>query len=154
MKKVRFELPIDVVEEAHEHIGTTHEVFRGEDKAGKVFLLVDKLTGYKQVAICKQPALEEGGCAQIEWFPIPEAAVIIDDEVQAEPTNQQVIEHVSDCFDVLSKTIINAANDHLNNLADIIGKEMDALKSEGCTGTGISEKTLLKAIEIVAKSQV
>lgn len=54
------------------------------------------------------------------------------------------MQHVQDCCDKVCATI----QEHDNHMAVFLGKEIDALKSES-VGNGISEKTLLSALEIV-----
>lgn len=57
MKKIRFELDIDEVVESQGCIQSNHDCFKGEDKAGKLFLFVDRMTGTMRLVYARKVLL-------------------------------------------------------------------------------------------------
>lgn len=155
MKKIRFELDIDEVVESQGCIQSSHDCFKGEDKAGKLFLFVDRMTGTMQTCLCKKGIVDERSYANIEIFPLPIntkilTTEIIDGKEKADPTHDDIMAHIQDCCDKIREGIVNCQNE----VNIYIGQEFDALKAEGIgVGNGISEKTLLSALEIITRQK-
>lgn len=144
--KVKFELNIDEIVESRQPPMSSDEIFKREDSTGKTFLFVDKLTGDMQAALCKEAARDGEEYASVAFFFIPTNSVIVDEEEKDEK-HEAMMAHVQNCCDVIRKGLV----DFQNEVSVYIGQEFDALKSEGISnGSGISEKTLLSALEIVA----
>lgn len=58
--------------------------------------------------------------------------------------------HIQDCCDKIREGIVTCQNE----VNIYIGQEFDALKAEGIgVGNGISEKTLLSALEIITRQK-
>lgn len=146
MSKVRFEFNIDEIVETYRPISIENEIFNKEDSTGKTFLFVDKLEGFMQVAICIKAASGDNR-AIVDFFPLPNNSKIINDE---EDKHEAMMAHVQNCCDIIRKGLV----DFQNEVSVYIGQEFDALKAEGISnGNGISENTLLSALEIVTKNK-
>lgn len=147
MKKVRFELEVN---EVIEHVGgipCDHECFKGEDKDGKIYLFIDRLTGAMCVISCEKGVTDKNKCAQFEAFHLPINAKITTEK--EDTADNDIFAHVSACCDKIRKGMVDLQND----ISVYIGQEFDDLKKESLGGYCISEKTLLNALEIVTKSR-
>lgn len=148
MVKVRFELNIDKIVEVSQFPNNREEFFNGEEAKGKTFLFIDKLTGDMEASVCIEPGSEKDKFANVASFFLPKNAIIINEEDKDEK-HEAIMAHVQNCCDVIRKDMVYFQNE----VSAYIGKEFDALKSEGISnGSGISEKTLLNALEIVTKN--
>lgn len=155
MKKVRFEIDIDEIVEYQGCIPGTHECFKGEDKNGKVFLFVDGITGMMQACVCKVGITENQKNADVVYYPLPINSKIITTEIidgkeKADATHDDIMAHIQNCCDIIRQGIVDCQND----INIYIGHEFDAFKAEGIgVGNGISEKTLLSALEIITRQK-
>lgn len=146
--KVRFELNIDEIVEVSCFPTCSDEKFKGEDARGKTFLFVEKMTGNMQAICCVSPITGTEKYATLNIIFFPAEVEIITEEDNADATNNEVMAHIQDCCDKIRDCVVNC-QDEINSF---IGKEFDELKAEGLnTGSGISEKTLLSALDIVTK---
>lgn len=146
MEKVIFEVEYDEILNVG-YLERTADLFKSEESRGKKFLLNDPLTGNKQLVLCKAPSDENNKYAELEYFPLPANAVIVE---KPDP-KEELMSHIQDCCDKICLTIQEAMKEQYNDLAIFISKEFDTYKSEGVGSSGISEKTLLSALEIVTK---
>lgn len=152
--KVRFELNIDEIIEGEVWVSNDHEVFKKAESTGKTFLFVDKLTGTMQAAYCKEAASEDSKYARVDFFPLSSNAVVIDEERKENDAHEALMSHIQDCCDKVCKT----AQFHDEENASRYNLVMEGIKGifdkieEGGSGNGISEKTLLNALEIVTKN--
>lgn len=147
MTKVRFELNIDEIIEAPITISSNDPLFNNPEATGKTFLIVDKMDGHMQAVYCRRAATEDNKYAQIDYYPISDNAVIVDEDVK-DHKHEAMMAHVQNCCDVIRKGLVDLQNE----VSVYIGQEFDALKAEGLSnGNCISEKTLLEALKIVSK---
>lgn len=152
--KVRFEYNIDEIVEVSQFPNTRDEIYKGEYAKGKTFLFVDKLTGNKQAAVCVEPISESMEYASLNTLYLPQNAEIISEEEKEDTKHEALMAHVQNCCDKVCKTA-----QHLDeHNAERYNLVMNGLKGlfdkieEGGNGSGISEKTLLNALEIVTKN--
>lgn len=149
MAKIRFELNIDEIIESEVYVSNGNEVFKNPEATGKTFLFVDKLSGIMQAAFCKEAASESNKYARVEFYPLSQNAVIIDEDVK-DTKHEAMMAHVQNCCDVIRKGLVDLQNE----VSVYIGQEFDALKAEGLSnGNGISEKTLLEALKIITNKE-
>lgn len=69
---------------------------------------------------------------------------------------ERLKDYIDKCFDELQSSIENAMSraDSLHDAVGSIKSSIDKIEKDGvCSGNGISEKTLLSAIEIVSKQK-
>lgn len=133
---------------------TRDEKFKGEDARGKTFLFVDKMTGDKQAICCVEPVTDTKEYATLNTFYMPLNSSIITEEDKADATHDEMLAR----FEEVSFNACQAVQEHItkegNYIKDFIVQQMDKLKEEGINGgSGISEKTLLNALEIVTKNK-
>lgn len=157
MAKVRFELNIDEVVERPINIGSNDPLFQNSEATGKTFLLVDKLDNHMQAVYCRRAATDGNEYAQLDFFPISANAVIIDDNTDENAAHEELMAHIQDCCDKVCKTVQHFDEENagrydllmegLKGVHDTINEERDA-------GNGISEKTLLEALKIVADKRI
>lgn len=152
MAKVRFELNIDEIIEGEVYVNNDHAVFKSPEATGKTFLFVDKLSGIIQAAFCKEAASEENKYARVEFYPISQNAVIVDEDVK-DNKHEALMAHIQDCCDKVCQTIQTYADIADSKHSVILQGLRPVLEKieEGGNGKGISEKTLLEALKIVSK---
>lgn len=147
MAKVRFELNIDEIIEAPTNISGDDPLFKNPEATGKTFLFVDKMEGHMQAVYCSHASTDEKQYAQVNYFPIPANALIIDENVDEDAAHKELMLHIQDCCDKVCQTIQTYAAQHKTHIDDAFLQIM-----ENCTtGNGISEKTLLEALKVVSK---
>lgn len=152
MAKVRFELNIDEIIEAPITISSDDPLFKTPEATGKTFLFVDKMDGHMQAAYCRRAATEDNKYAQIDYYPISDNAVIVDEDVK-DDKHEALMSHIQDCCDKVCQTIQTYADIADSKHSVILQGLRPVLEKieEGGTGNGISEKTLLEALKIVSK---
>ena len=150
MTKVRFELNIDEIIEGTVCMSNDNEVFKTPDATNKTFLFVDKMTGMKLAAYCRRAATEHNNYAEVVHFPIPDGAVIIDENVHPDKKYVDLMSHIQDCCDKVCELVRNISADHYEKI-DNETTTIRAVIENFCSGEGISEKTLLEALKIVAR---
>lgn len=153
-KKVRFELNIDEVVECPINIMSNDPLFNNPDATGKTFLLVDKLDHHMQAVYCRRAATDGNAYAQLDFYPISANAVIIDENVDEDAAHKELMAHIQDCCDKACKTIQHyggKACEQYNSVMEGLKGIHDEIEERG-SGNGISEKTLLDALKIVANN--
>lgn len=150
MAKVRFELNIDEIIEGPICRGYDNEVFKTPDATNKSFLFVDKMTGMKQAAYCNRAATEEEKYADVKFFPIPDSAVIIDEDVHPDKKYDDLMSHIQNCCDKVCDVVMVKTQNNWD-LIDSESSIIRALIENINSGEGISEKTLLEALKIVTR---
>ncbi|MBQ0153817.1 MAG: hypothetical protein KBS70_03425 [Bacteroidales bacterium] len=155
--KVRFELNIDEIINCSIFPCNDDAVFLGEQAKDKTFLFVDKLSGDMQAVVCITPASENNRFACTNTLFIPKNAVIIDDEEkEVDSKHESLMLHIQDCCDKVCNTVqsFDAHNAERYNLAMEGLKGVSDQIAEGISsGSGISEKTLLSALNIVTDNR-
>ena len=152
MAKVRFELNIDEIIEGEIYLSNDNEVFKNPEATGKTFLFVDKLGGMMQAAFCKEAASGNNKYARVEFYPISQNAVIIDEDVK-DDKHEALMAHIQDCCDKVCTTLQTFHQQDCEHYAcamEVVNSIRGDIE-EGGTGNGISEKTLLEALKIVSK---
>lgn len=150
MAKVRFELNIDEIIEGPICRGSDNEVFKTPDATNKSFLFVDKMTGMKQAAYCNRAATEEEKYADVKFFPIPDSAVIIDEDVHPDKKYDDLMSHIQNCCDKVCELVRRISENHYEKI-DNEAATIRAMIGNFSSGEGISEKTLLEALKIVTR---
>lgn len=152
MAKVRFELNIDEIIEAPTNISSDDPIFKNPEATGKTYLFVDKMDGHMQAAYCRLAAAEGNKYAQIDYYPISDNAVIVDEDVK-DHKHEALMSHIQDCCDKVCKTIQTYADIAVSKHSVILQGLRPVLEKieEGGNGNGIREKTLLEALKIVSK---
>lgn len=153
MPKVRFELNVDEIVYRPIDVTSSDPIFNTPEATGKVFLFVDKMTGYMQAIFCRRASNENDKYAKIELFNLSPDAVIIDENYDENAAHKELMAHIQDCCDKVCKTVQTVVNESYNNTNIFIGKEFDSIKEEGISGNGITEKTLLEALKIVTNKK-
>lgn len=153
MAKVRFELNIDEIIEAPINVSGNDPIFKNPEATGKTFLFVDKMEGHMQAVYCSHASTDEKQYAQVNYFPIPANALIIDENVDEDAAHKELMSHIQDCCDKVCRTIQTYADIADSKHSVILQGLSPVLEKieEGGTGNGISEKTLLEALKIVSK---
>lgn len=155
MAKVRFELNVDEIVYRPIDVTSSDPIFNTPEATGKVFLFVDKMTGYMQAIFCRRASNENDKYAKIELFNISQDAVIIDENYDENAAHKELMAHVQDCCDKVCKTVQNfdAQNEERWKLmSENVAGIHDAIGEYG-TGNGITEKTLLEALKIVTNKK-
>lgn len=153
MVKIRFELNIDEVVKGAINISSDDPLFKNPEATGKTFLIIDALDNHMQAVLCRHAATESNQFAQLDFYPIPAKAVIIDENVNEDASPKELMAHIQDCCDKVCKTIQTYA-DIADSKHSIILQSLAPVleRAENSTGNGISEKTLLDALKIVANN--
>ena len=108
------------------------------------------MTDVKQAAYCRRAATEEKKYADIEYFPIPDSAVIIDEDVHPDKKYDDLMSHIQNCCDKVCD-VVKVMTQNNWDLIDSESSIIRALIENINSGEGISEKTLLEALKIVTK---
>ena len=148
--KVRFELNIDEIVEQPININCDDPIFKNPEASGKTFLFVDKLTGMMQAIYCISASTENNKYAQLDFFPMPQNAIMIDEEHKVNNEYETLMAHIQNCCDKVYEVVRNTSQNNWDKI-DKDSALIRAMIEEGNIGNGISEKTLLNALEIVTK---
>lgn len=148
--KVRFELNIDEIIEHPIQINSDDPIFKNPEASGKTFLFVDKLTNMMQAIYCKSASTENKKYAQLDFFPIPHNAIIIDEEHKENSEYETLMSHIQNCCDKVCEVVKHTSQNNWDK-TDNDSAVIRAMIEESSTGNGVSEKTLLNALEIVTK---
>ena len=148
--KVRFELNIDEIIEHPINIRSDDPMFKGPEASDKTFLFVDKLTNMMEAIYCKSASTENNKYAQLDFFPIHPNAIIIDEEHKVNSEHETIMSHIQNCCDKICEVVRHTSQNNWDK-TDNDSAVIRAMIEETSTGNGVSEKTLLNALEIVTK---
>ena len=93
---------------------------------------------------------ENNKYAQLDFFLIPPNAIIIDEEHKENSEHETLMSHIQNCCDKVCEVVKHTSQNNWDK-TDNDSAVIRAMIEESSTDNGVSEKTLLNALEIVTK---